>query len=270
MVLSKKLKINLYALVLFFCSTVGQSFSQSVEPEIAPPPTNEEIASEDYYDPQVDIQPEKKTEPIWQDEQWLKAKEGIKYVPEKTEENKEEPIDEAFQEENSESDFGKWLMQLITSTTGKLIAILVIVALLTYMIIRLVSNGKLNGRQKIEHSDIFFLENADTIPVESDLDRHLRLSLESFDYKSAVRILYLMVIRQLHEKELIKWQKNKTNRDYINELRSSNYHNGFREITLVYELVWYGDNSLSQSEYMRVEHLFKNYKTSFHEDEAKR
>lgn len=102
------------------------------------------------------------------------------------------------------------------------------------------------------------LDNLDEYLHETDLDRFLREALEKSDYPLAVRIYYLQIIKSLSEKNAIKWSREKTNRDYLRETREYRLGESFRVATRAYERVWYGNQSLSATDYARLEPEFKN------------
>ena len=102
------------------------------------------------------------------------------------------------------------------------------------------------------------LDNLDEYLHETDLDRFLREALEKSDYPLAVRIYYLQIIKSLSEKNAIKWSREKTNRDYLRETREYRLGESFRVATRAYERVWYGNQTLSATDYARLEPEFKN------------
>jgi hypothetical protein len=78
---------------------------------------------------------------------------------------------------------------------------------------------------------------------EMDLPALLKQALADKDFKAAVRFYYLSLLRNLHDAGMIKWEKDKTNRDYLSELFSKNYYyDEVRKLTRGYEEVWYGDH----------------------------
>jgi hypothetical protein len=86
-----------------------------------------------------------------------------------------------------------------------------------------------------------------THPVENieelEIDRLMREARGSGNYRLMIRIQYLALLKALHVKGLIKWERDKTNREYTMELLSREvlYHD-FRKLTLAYETVWYGEH----------------------------
>ena len=101
------------------------------------------------------------------------------------------------------------------------------------------------------------LDNLDDYLHESDLDRFLREALAQNNYPLAVRLYYLQIIKSLSEKSAIKWSREKTNRDYLREMRGHPAAEQFREATRIYERVWYGNQSLSAGEFAALEPKMK-------------
>jgi len=102
----------------------------------------------------------------------------------------------------------------------------------------------------------------DVSPVEiplSELDKALQAHLANKDYRSAVRILFLYVLKKLGEKELIAWKKEKTNYHYYHELTSKGLSEQFGTLATVYEWVWYGERYPDESAYQKIDTDFRAY-----------
>jgi hypothetical protein len=64
---------------------------------------------------------------------------------------------------------------------------------------------------------------------------------ERGEYRAAIRALFLAFLRKLEQKGFVIYIKNKTNREYMNELRNGNRLNPhIEDFTLQYEEAWYG------------------------------
>ncbi|WP_165768175.1 DUF4129 domain-containing protein [Hymenobacter amundsenii] len=86
-----------------------------------------------------------------------------------------------------------------------------------------------------------------------DLDALLREAEDAHQYRLAVRLGYLRVLRQLSDRQLINWQPDKTNHDYLYELPPGPLPDAFRELTRQFEYVWYGEqDDLSATDYDRA------------------
>ncbi len=92
-----------------------------------------------------------------------------------------------------------------------------------------------------------------------DLDEMLRIALESQNYKLAIRAKFLMILKELSAEKHIIWSHEKTNREYIRELRSSKFSNFFRSVANIYERVWYGDIEVDKSTYTDTTPIFARF-----------
>lgn len=126
---------------------------------------------------------------------------------------------------------------------------ILIFALLKFLGVDLFKNQKVTAAQ----STITALEEK---PMESDLERFLREALSRKDFRLAIRIYYLMVLKSLNERGSIKWKKEKTNMDYLQELRSHPKYEAISSSTFIFEVVWYGEKDIRESQYNNLSSPF--------------
>lgn len=103
------------------------------------------------------------------------------------------------------------------------------------------------------------IDNLDAYIQETDLERFLREALSNGNYSQAIRIYYLQMIKDLSQKGAIEWSREKTNRDYLREMRHHPQFTAFRTNTRTYEEVWYGNGTLDQSLFERIEARMKRF-----------
>ncbi|AWM33183.1 hypothetical protein DDQ68_10575 [Hymenobacter nivis] len=73
------------------------------------------------------------------------------------------------------------------------------------------------------------------------------------NFRLAVRLGYLQLLKQLADGGFIDWQPNKTNHAYLAELPAQGpLRADFREITRQFEYVWYGELGLTAGQYAHV------------------
>lgn len=97
-------------------------------------------------------------------------------------------------------------------------------------------------------------------PVEiskTELELMLEKALVNEDYRLAVRIYFIFILKDLSEKKWIVWKKEKTNYSYSMEMRGKKEYELFNESVSLFELVWYGDYKISQTDYASIEPKFK-------------
>lgn len=94
---------------------------------------------------------------------------------------------------------------------------------------------------------------------EKDLPKLIEQAIDEGNYQLAVRYYYLLLLKNLSDKEFISWQQEKTNEDYIKELASKQQlHGDFKKLTYLYDYVWYGEFSIDKEKFVQAESKFKN------------
>ncbi len=84
-------------------------------------------------------------------------------------------------------------------------------------------------------------------------------ALAKRDFRKAVRLHFLKLLKDLTDNNLIKWQIDKTNHDYSIELSNSKYNSKFNELSLMYEYIWYGDFQLDETNFKTTISKFKEF-----------
>lgn len=80
------------------------------------------------------------------------------------------------------------------------------------------------------------------------------------DYRKAVRLHFLKLLKELTDKNMITWKIDKTNNDYFVELASSGFSSSFKELAFLYEHIWYGNFDIDESNYNTVLAKFNTLK----------
>jgi hypothetical protein len=142
----------------------------------------------------------------------------------------------------------------------------IIVALL-YVVLKNISINLKIRKERIITEDI-------TAPVENieELDTQglLARALAEGNLKLAVRLYYLTLLQKLHANGIIAWKKDKTNRDYLSEIFLKNYHyEEVRQLTLAYELVWYGEHTLTPESFHGLIANFESVNQKFNSTEGR-
>lgn len=76
------------------------------------------------------------------------------------------------------------------------------------------------------------------------------------EFNHATRYWYLKTLKNLKDLEQIQYSPEKTNQEYISELRKSPYLDHFRELTRNYEYIWYGEFRLQEDLYLKIKDSF--------------
>lgn len=134
-----------------------------------------------------------------------------------------------------------------------------IIVVIGYILFLIVKNTSLKPtKKKVTKPDV----SDHSVPVEDikelEIDRLLREALASGNYRLAIRIYFLGLLKSLDEGGFIDWKKNKTNRDYLSELfLKGHYFEEVKELAIAYEQIWYGDHHLNMHAYEQIISSFK-------------
>ena len=136
----------------------------------------------------------------------------------------------------------------------------IIAGLVLFLIIKFFL--KVNARNIIEGKNsksTVSLSYEEELIRDKDLPKLIQAAINDGNYKLAIRYYYLLLLKKLSEKELISWQQEKTNEDYIKEIALSNHlNNDFKKLTYLYDYVWYGEFLIDQEKFLQAEINFKS------------
>ena len=134
---------------------------------------------------------------------------------------------------------------------------IIAIGLFGYLVYRLfLSNSSfLSRNRKNIATDIAVAEDHNT----NDPDSLLRSAIRSGNYRLAVRYLYLQSLNRLSEKKFIEINSNKTNYEYVTEIRKHRFANEFASLTLQYEYVWYGEYPVDERLFEQIQNGFTQF-----------
>jgi hypothetical protein len=146
---------------------------------------------------------------------------------------------------------------------GQIIFYAAIAAIIVVILLQIVRNTSFKSNpvrtSASEH-------NADNIRDIAELDTEdlIQKAHNARDYKLAIRLYFLDLLKKLNENGKIAWTKDKTNRDYLSELFSKQYYfDEIRTLTLAYERVWYGEHIPTEEHYQELRSEFQVIKQKF-------
>ncbi len=133
------------------------------------------------------------------------------------------------------------------------------VLIFIYFIYRFLLGAELirTGQNKhLKEPKVINFNNDDEIIKEADLDSLIRDAVNEKDYRLAIRYYYLKALKKLIDNGLIEWHPDKTNRDYVNELKQKDLKSIFKHLTFIYDYIWYG-------KFIPTEEDFRVFKDDF-------
>ena len=131
-----------------------------------------------------------------------------------------------------------------TAETLGVIVIIIFVIIVASIILRL-SLSRRYSREEIEENDLY------DGPASSKkaLDEAGRFA-QNGDFRSALRLVYLAVLLDLDDRELIRFDRTGTNWEYYRALKGhSKIQSTLRPVTMTFDRKWYGHEQASDEDY---------------------
>lgn len=132
--------------------------------------------------------------------------------------------------------------------------ILGLIALIVWIFLKIDSGNLL--MEKIRAPETLLSDDEELIQRQ-DLQELIDKALASGNYRLAVRFYYLLVLQKMSGKDLIDWQVQKTNHEYIFEIEDQELRSSFRTVTDIYDYIWYGNFEVDKTAFAKAETSFK-------------
>jgi hypothetical protein len=89
-----------------------------------------------------------------------------------------------------------------------------------------------------------------------DFEKLIKQSIQSGEHRLSIRYYYLFLLKKMSEKELIEWDVEKTNSDYLYEIKSPQLKANFAYLSYLYNYIWYGEFDLNTQEFEKAKKAF--------------
>jgi hypothetical protein len=118
-----------------------------------------------------------------------------------------------------------------------------------------VQTERLSSRSSNVRSHIKMSEDEEIIQ-SMDIKSLITNALKDENYRLAIRYHYLYILQQLELKKIIDWELQKTNHDYQREIKDKQLKNSFKDITYLYDFIWYGDFKIDANDFEKARKQF--------------
>jgi uncharacterized membrane protein SpoIIM required for sporulation len=145
---------------------------------------------------------------------------------------------------------------IFSAATARII-LFVLAAGVIVFVLYLIVKRNLSSRNKELKKKVYSLEEAEENLHEADLEALLDSFLKKGNHSAVVRMYFLILLRDLHEAELISWKKDKTNREYILEMSDTPHAAEFVSLTAIYEWVYFGELPITNGDFNMVQARFR-------------
>ncbi|MFS4482809.1 hypothetical protein ACKGJY_07310 [Hyunsoonleella sp. 2307UL5-6] len=131
-----------------------------------------------------------------------------------------------------------------------------IVAVL-YLAYALLNDGGTGIFAKSKNKHITRYDDITSENIENaDIHALIQQAENDKDFRLAIRYYYLLVLKTLSLKNYIKFEDDKTNTEYLNEISDTPFSQGFSYTSYLYNYIWYGKFNLEASQYAKAKANF--------------
>ena len=137
--------------------------------------------------------------------------------------------------------------QSVLEIIVKVIAFAIIIFVI-YLIVKAIMNdegqwifGKSSDKKVINYDELE--KNLQII----DFEKLIKEALKSGESRLAIRYHYLWLLKKMASKEIIEWDVEKTNSDYIYEIKNAKLKEEFTYLSYLYNYIWYGEFDLEEN-----------------------
>lgn len=164
-----------------------------------------------------------------------------------------EPAKEQTSDSGAPISFGNWNGDIL-----RVMAYVCIIGVIIFILYAAAKNIKPGSPRRTitEAADTSaHVENIEDLDVNSLLHK----TIAEGNFRLALRLYFLGLLKELNQQGVIVWKKDKTNHDYLSELSGKDfYYDEVRKLTLAYEQVWYGEHRLTTELYQQLFAEFEN------------
>ncbi|PKP26350.1 MAG: DUF4129 domain-containing protein [Bacteroidetes bacterium HGW-Bacteroidetes-2] len=201
----------------------------------------------------------------------------LKFDQEKIESLKKNPdfdYSEKETEDNSWLKFKRWLWQIWSGFWSwlfgnyqgnsflvflvKIIPYIIIIGLVAFVVwVFYKLNIGANLLKSKAKPEVFFTDEEEIIKSKNIPELIEKAVLEK-EYGLAVRYYYLLLLKKLAESEIITYEFDKTNSDYIKEITEEKIQVNFLKVTTIYDYIWYGNFTISETDFKKAQQIFNS------------
>ncbi|MUU77562.1 hypothetical protein [Winogradskyella endarachnes] len=137
--------------------------------------------------------------------------------------------------------------------------------IILYLLIKFLLENPINSVFKTETAAIEGFNYVEENIEQIDFDLLISKALKEQNYRLATRYLYLKSLKSLANKKVIEWHYEKTNTDYLNEIKDNQLKTLFKRVSYIYDYVWYGEFPINEASFNKNKADFNQLiKTSQH------
>jgi len=139
--------------------------------------------------------------------------------------------------------------------TTLLVIVILFLGILTWYLLQ---NNIVVRKQSITAEKISEDTTGENI-FDINYQKEIEKAVNAGDYRLAIRLMFLRLLKQLSQKKIIEYKQERTNFDYLSQLHATGFYNDFFRLTRNYEYTWYGKFEVSGETFGIIKSEFENF-----------
>ncbi|RAJ15640.1 hypothetical protein [Arenibacter echinorum] len=131
-------------------------------------------------------------------------------------------------------------------------------ALAIYLLVRFLTGENASAIFRKKEASMINLNLAEEHIESLDLDALISDAIQQRNYRLAIRYQYLKVLKTLSQHQIIEWHYEKTNQDYEKEIKVPKIRLLFKDVSYLYDHIWYGEQEIDDQKYHAAQMKFVN------------
>lgn len=170
-------------------------------------------------------------------------------------------VDKAFNQKKKPDEPKKSYTPLGQQTWFKTLVWLIIIGAFVAFLVTYLSGSSINLFRKKNIIDT--IHDPEQMPEDIfaiNYPREIDKAAAAGNYRLAVRLMFLQLLKNMSERNIIIYKQDKTNVDYLAELFSTSWYQPFFKVTRNYEYSWYGKFEINEDAYRLIQKDFHQFK----------
>ncbi|MBI3519403.1 MAG: hypothetical protein HY062_08620 [Bacteroidetes bacterium] len=142
----------------------------------------------------------------------------------------------------------------------KYVFYILVAGAILFLVVKILQNINASPAIDIDKGRVYTLSEVEEKILEIDLDKIFNEALLAGDYRLALRINFLIIIKILTLSGKISWTKEKTNWEYYHEIKDHVIALKFKEIVEPFETIWYGEHAINENQFNRLLPSYESFK----------
>lgn len=153
--------------------------------------------------------------------------------------------------------FGDYEANTVIAFLLKILPYFIIGAILGFVVWLFIRLDPGNTLLQDQEEPEVFLDEEEKIIRSQNIRLLIEKAIEQGNFRLAIRYYYLQLLKELNKKDFIHYESQKTNTEYLNEVKREDLRQPLKNLIRIYNFSWYGGFSISENHFRSAQQSFE-------------